>query len=274
MSEAILNARIFKSSLFAVLTALAVASSPVAALDWSDTEIQLLRGTGFHDNGNDTNIAKTLVTLQHANGYQYGRNFFFVDAYRSNSSDENSIEVYGEYYHTLSFGKTFGLSPSPDSPIKDWGLTAGINYGRKNSTFSPNAKVLLLGPTVDFNVPGFAFFNVDVLAYHDSGTFSGFGGGYLCGEISTTYQVTPAWKRPFSIGSESFSFEGFVDFIGAHGTCARQVLTQPQLRWDVGRHFTQANRVWLGFEYQYWRNKFGIEGRRDNLMQLLLVFKL
>ncbi|WP_018405553.1 hypothetical protein [Marinobacter gelidimuriae] len=67
--------------------------------------MQLLRGTQFHDSGNGTDIAKTIVTLQHASGYKYGRNFFFVDMIKSDSADNNAGEVYGEYRHTLSISK-------------------------------------------------------------------------------------------------------------------------------------------------------------------------
>lgn len=255
-------------------TTLSLSSPGVLAADWSDTEVQVLHGTKYHDNGNDTDITKTLVTIQHVSGHEFGRNFFFVDTYKSNHKDENSTEIYGEFYSTLSLGKTAGLKLAPDSLIKDLGLTAGINYGTKNSTLRPNPNVLLLGPTIDLNIPGFTFFNVDILAYRDSGAFRSDGGGKLCGKTATSYQITPAWKLPFTLGSESFSFEGFVDFIGSHGTCATQVLAQPQLRWDIGRHFTKPDRVYLGFEYQYWHNKFGIQNRKDNLIQMMMVFKL
>ncbi len=134
--------------------------------------------------------------------------------------------------------------------------------------------MLLLGPTFDLAVPGFAFFNVDVLAYRDSGTFSGFGGGHLCGSTKTTYQVTPAWNLPFSIGPAKFSFGGFMDVIGSHGTCKQQVLTQPQLRRDVGNHFGSPGKVFVGIEYQYWKNKFGIDGRKESFPQAMLAWKL
>lgn len=266
--------KIFKKFLVpACSMAVLLAASAANAENWSDTEISLLHGTKYHDNGNDTDIGKTIITLQHASGYQYGRNFFFVDMFKSNGADNNNGEVYGEYYHTLSWSKLSGKN-LPGTMIKDIGLTAGINYGAKNSTFGSNPKVLLLGPTFDFNMPGFTFFNVDVLAYRDSGSFNGFGGGKLCGETKTSYQITPAWKAPFTIGEAKFSFEGFVDIIGKHGTCERQILAQPQLRWDVGNHFGKSDRVFLGIEYQYWHNKFGVAGRRDNLPQVLLTWKL
>ncbi|HYD79118.1 MAG TPA: hypothetical protein VEC06_04860 [Paucimonas sp.] len=257
---------------FAAATALAFSSAAHAA-DWADNEIHVLHGSKFHDVANNVDTSKTILTLQHASGYKYGRNFFFVDLLKSDSSDGNYGEIYGEWYHTLSVSKLAGKDWSKQF-VKDIGITAALNYGSKNSAFGPNPKVFLLGPTFDLNVPGFAFFNVDVLAYNDSGTFSGFGGGKLCGNSDTTYQVTPAWLLPFSIGGANFSFTGFVDFIGKHGTCARQILTQPQLRWDVGNHFGKPGTIFLGLEYQYWKNKFGIDGRKESFPQFLLTWKL
>lgn len=250
-----------------------LAASTTMAADWSDTEVQLLHGSKFNDNGafGGQKFAKDILTLQHASGYKYGRNFFFVDMLKSDSQDNNYGEVYGEYYHTLSLSKVAGYDGSK-SFLKDIGVTAGINYGAKNSAFGANPKILLLGPTFDLAMPGFAFFNVDVLMYDDRSTHSGFGGGYNCGSKKTTYQVTPAWNLPFSIGPAKFSFEGFVDFIGSHGTCKEQVLTQPQLRWDVGNHFGKPGTVFLGIEYQYWKNKFG-SAQSESFPQALLAWK-
>ncbi|MEO7940497.1 MAG: hypothetical protein ABIR55_17850, partial [Burkholderiaceae bacterium] len=200
------------------------------------------------------------------------RNFFFVDMSKSDQKDNGYAEIYGEYYHTLSVSKLASKDWSKDF-VRDIGVTTGINYGTKNSAFGPNPKVLLVGPTFDLNIPGFAFFNVDVLAYVDQGTFSGFGGGALCGSRKTTYQITPAWKLPFNIGGAKFIFDGFLDLIGAHGSCERQVLAQPQLKWDVGHHAGRPDTVYLGIEYQYWHNKFGTKGQNESFPQLLLTWK-
>lgn len=255
----------------AALTGLAAA--PARAALWSDTEIQFLHGSDFNDNGafGGPKFSKDILTLQHASGYALGRNFFFVDLLRSSKLDGNYSEVYGEYYHTLSLSKISGADWSKNF-IKDIGLTAGINYGSKNSSFGPNPRSFLLGPTFDLDVPGASFFNVDVLAYSDRGTHSGFGGGALCGSHKTTWQITPSWKVPFSIGPAKLSFEGFVDVIGKHGTCERQILAQPQLRWDVGNHYGKPDSVFLGIEYQYWKNKFGAK-QRESFPQLLLGVK-
>lgn len=259
------------------IAAACLALASAHAADWSDTEVQLLRGTSFRDNG-DTKaqeFGKTIVTLNHVSGYKYGSNFFFVDFIRSDDggSDNGASEVYGEYYHTLSLGKVGGLNWSKNF-VKDIGLSTGINWGDKNSAFGPNPRVFLVGPSVDLALPGFAFFNLAAQAYIDRGRFSGFGGGKLCGSNSTGVQVTPAWNLPFSLGSAKFEFSGFLDWITSHGSCSAQVLTQPQIRWDVGNHFGKAGTVFLGVEYQYWHNKFGINGLTETFPQALLVWKL
>jgi nucleoside-specific outer membrane channel protein Tsx len=243
------------------------------AADWSDTEVSILKGSKYHDNGNGSDIKKTIVTLQHASGYKYGRNFFFVDSLKSDRTDHHYGEIYGEYYHTLSYSKIAKADWS-ENFIKDVGLSGGINYGAKNSPYGSNPTVYLLGTTFDLKIPGFNFFHLNFFAYNDNSTHSGFGGGKNCGQVATTYQVTPTWNLPFSIGNAKFSFEGFMDIIGKHGSCEQQILTQPQLRWDIGNYFGQAGTVFIGIEYQYWKNKYGLKNHDDNMPQAMFTWKL
>lgn len=252
---------------------LALASFTLPAADWSETEVQILKGSGYHDQGNSKDISKTIVTLQHASSHKYGNNFFFVDSLKSQYGDQDYGEVYGEFYSTLSYGKITQTDLSSNF-VKDYGLTGGINYGAKNSAFGPNPQVYLVGPSFEFNVPGFIYFNLNTLAYVDNSQYSGFGGGYSCGQNSTTYQFTPSWSLPFSTGKHLFSFQGFVDFIGKHGTCADQIIAQPQLRLDIGNYFGKSDTVYIGIEYQYWKNKFGVKGNVDHVPQALFTWKL
>lgn len=243
--------------------------SSAQAFDWTDTEIQYLRGSQFREAANPNNVGKQIVTIQHADGHAYGRNFFFIDTLKSDSNDESATEYYGEGYASFSLSKLSGRDWSWGA-VRDVNLTAGINYGRKSyDSHSVNPRVLLPGVTVDLNLPGFDFFNVDILAYVDRGQYAGHDNG--CN--ATTYQVTPSWRLPFAIGAAKFSFEGFADVIGAHGNCVRQVLSQPQLRWDVGNHFGNPGKLFAGIEYQYWDNKYGIQGLKDSMPQALLLWK-
>lgn len=257
-----------------VLLPLACAStSGVHAAEWSDTELQLLYGSGFHDNSNQTQIAKTIVTLQNSAGFKFGRTYFFLDYAKSNSKDDRRDDFYSEGYLTVSSNRVAGFTWG-EGALKDVGLTLGYNLGRKNSEYGPRVRAAAAGVTFDFKVRYFDFFNLDVLGYRDVGAYRGFGGGALCGSYGSTYLVTPYWKLPFTIGGERFSYEGFLDVIGAHGTCKTTIISQSQLRWDVGNHFGTPNKVLMGFEYQFWRNKFGIQGRRESLFQAVLIWKL
>lgn len=252
-------------------------AGPVAALEWSATEVELLHSGHFREPFNPRRVTKSIVTLQHASGYGLGRNFLFVDVLKSGNQEldlsgqrEAPTEVYGEAYTTLSLSRLAGRNLAT-GPFRDFGLTAGVNLGVKDSQLRPRPKVYLAGFTVDFAVPR-GFFNVDVLGYWDHGCF---GGINSCPDYRASYQVTPAWSLPFSLGPVEAEFAGFIDFIGARGAgTVRQVLSQPQLRFDIGKALLgEKGRLYAGIEYQYWRNKFGNRGVDEHHPQLLLAWK-
>ncbi|HEU0200801.1 MAG TPA: outer membrane protein OmpK [Burkholderiaceae bacterium] len=264
--------------------------APAAAADWSDTEVLFNYGTKFREPfnpfaakdpnkpwQNDTDVTKYYLTLQHASGHKLGRNFFFVDILNSTKNDppgpSGHGEIYSEGYTSLSLSKLTGATLS-FGPVADVNLTAGYNYGAKSNGANP--RVFLAGVTVDFKVPGFIFFNVDVLSYNDKGRFA--GGPSI---NDTTYQITPVWLSKFSLGPTNWVFTGHVDFIGkrcpATGSCdgrKTEILAQPELRMDVGQFVGKKETVYLGIKYNWWRNKFGFDGLNESNPQLQLDWKL
>lgn len=257
-----------------LLVAACLAPLHAVALEWSATEIEYLHSSRFREPGNVNDVSKHIVSLQHAHGFSLGRNFMFVDWAESGNQErdfagnpESPREIYGEAYTTLSLSRLAGASFA-GGPLRDVGLTAGINLGSKNSRFNPEPRVYLAGVTVDFAVPR-GFFNVDLLGYRDHGCNSG-----GCPDYRATYQITPVWSLPFSLGAVDGEFTGFIDIIGARGAgTVHQVLGQPQLRFDVGKPFGHKGRLYAGVEYQYWRNKFGNRGVDESHPQLLLAWK-
>lgn len=252
----------------------ALLSPPAAALEWTATEVEALHSSRFREPFNSNAVSKYILTLQHAHGYSLGRNFMFVDLARSGNQERDALgnpespsEIYGEAYTTLSLSRLSG-KPVGAGPLRDVGFTAGINLGAKDSAFNPEPRVYLAGITVDFAVPR-GFFNVDLLGYWDHGCNSG-----GCPDYRASYQLTPSWSIPFSLGRVDGEFTGFVDIIGARGAgTVRQVLSQPQLRFDIGAAFGQKGQLYAGIEYQYWRNKFGVDGANESHPQLLLAWK-
>lgn len=238
-------------------------SSHADFLQWSNTEIQYLHGAHFNEPFNPNDISQSIITVTHAHGWAYGRNFFFMDTLFTEAGQAAQTHLYGEAYSTFSLGKISGLDLSYGI-IKDFGLTAGINLGERMDSRHSGFRAWLYGVTVDFDLPGFTYFNVDFLRQRVTETE----------DMGTSWQITPVWQWPFAIGPTKWSFEGFADFIAQKGNhAARQALAQPQLRLDIGDWFGYQQHLYLGIEYQYWHNKYGIKGLHDNVPQALVVWK-
>lgn len=243
-----------------------LALPPIAYADfvqWSSSEIQFLYGGHFNEPFNPEDVSKFTITVTHAHGWTYGRNFFFMDTLFSTDGEPSQINLYGEAYSTFSLGKILDIDVS-FAIFKDFGVTGGVNLGENMDSPQSGYRAWLYGVTVDFDLPGFDYFNVDFLRQRITETE----------DIGTSWQITPVWKLPFQIAGTHWTFEGFADFIGKKGHhAARQALAQPQLRLDVGDFFGNTDHLFLGIEYQYWHNKYGIKGLHDNVPQALLIWR-
>jgi nucleoside-specific outer membrane channel protein Tsx len=102
----------------------------------------------------------------------------------------------------------------------------------------------------------------------DEGRFQ----GHRNGCTSTTFQLTPSWSLPFSLAGAGLSFTGFADFIGSHGDCASQVLTQPELRLDISRMWGKPGVLQAGVQWHYWHNKYGVDGVDDSVVMPVLFW--
>lgn len=252
----------------AALAALIAACGTAAAADWSDTSIGWRYGRKFAEPFGRNDIHKNVVDLQHASGYTYGTNFFNADLLLSDSKDPSSPgatsgahEVYIVYRHTLDFEKLF-KSPLKFGPARGFGLTFGFDANAKTDAgYNSKKRMLALGPTVFVDVPG--FLNVSVLQLWESNApYNGFT------RVATPrYHYDPhpmlaaGWAIP--IGDTGLSFEGYLNWIAAKGKDEFGAATKPetnfdaQVMYDVGALAGAKGRFKVGFEYQYWRNKFG-----------------
>jgi len=231
---------------------------------WSNTEIQYLHGSNYQEPGYHHDYSKSIITITHADGWAYGRNFFFMDTIFTDGSQDwpSQIELYGEAYSTFSLDKildtdlSFGI-------FKDFGATIGVNLGENMDSPQSDFRAWLYGVTVDFDLPGFDYFHIDVLRQRITEPF----------DIGTSWQITPVWGYRFQIAGTKWDIQGFTDFIGKNGYIANQILAQPQIRLDVGDMIGHSNHLYLGIEYQYWHNKYGIKGLHDKVPQALLLWR-
>jgi len=235
------------TTLLILVTMLVVCGATQAlagAAQWQSSNLQYLYGNNFKL-GDET---RSTITFEHANGWKYGDNFFFVDITNPDrSGDKTDTGFYGEISPRLSIGKIAGKDLS-FSIVKDV-LVAGtleVGEGFHNQLYG-------LGFSLD--LPTFAFFDLNIYVRDN------------LNESGTTYQITPVWALPFSIGSVKMVFEGFIDFAGKEGNTAANFDAQPRLLVDLGNFWGAPDCLYAGTEYIHWHNKFGVDGVDEKVFQ-------
>ncbi len=260
---------------FAATLALALAagwSVSAAAENFSDTFIGYRYGSKYREPNNPFEIAKNIVQFTHASTYAYGANFFNVDYFKSDSKDPangadsgGAAEVYINYRNQLQYGKVTG-TPLAFGVIRDVALTAGVDLNTKDNVVAPRKQVIVVGPTLKFDVPGF----LDVgLWYYRERNHCGAPpclepGAHSQITFDPTYMLNASWGIPFEVGSAPLKFQGFANFVGQKGKdytnhdTAKETLIRTSLMVDVGQVFaSHKNVVYVGVGYEYWHNKYG-----------------
>lgn len=270
--------------------ALTAVTTTVQSEDWSATEVQLQYGNlkkAFEGGGSGAETDGTsIITFQHAGGWKYGDNFFFIDHLNYGKTDVEDVdglhsddEFYGEWYSNFSLGKITG-NEIKFGPVKDIGLLAGVNFAAEVDTL-----YYLPGVRFALDIPGFAFANLDVTAYIQNNS-SNAGPGVAIKEDNDGFMIDFNWAYPFKIGNTSWSIEGHVEYIDGvdsevnidgvgvvPGERESWVLAQPQLRFDLGEAIGgQAGQLYIGIEYQFWNNKLGDKDTDESVVQALAVW--
>jgi nucleoside-specific outer membrane channel protein Tsx len=245
---------------------LVAADSWAGLAQWSATNLQLLYGDNYqsiyfnNDTGKLDSVddVRSVITVEHVNGWKYGDNFMFFDITNADRTTETATSYYGEISPRLSFGKMLGVDLNKGL-VNDVLITttAEIGEGLRN---------YLYGVAVDLNLPGFAFFQFNYYVRNEVEIFNG------PSENDTGYQITLAWLAPFSIGTTSWAFEGFIDYAYDVDPGADNIIAGPRLLLDVGEFFGEKGALQAGIEYQIWRNKFAIDDIDEDVVQAMVKF--
>ena len=258
-----------------VLLVLICCHSAVSAAEWSKTELLYQQGKllapSFAGGGKH---ATTVITLQHASGWTYGDNFFFVDHLNDDNSDGfDDSEFYGEIYLHLSATKIFDIK-IPVDLVKDVGMVLGVN-----ASADANVIKYLPGIRISWDLPGFAFLNSDITAYIDNSDGIQVGKANAPSE-DNSFMIDVSFGYPFSIGEYDFSIEGHMEYINEREnefgeTVHSWFLAQPQLRLDLGKALgNKKETVFAGIKWQYWQNKLGDKTADESVIMALLVWRL
>lgn len=262
--------RVMQRLLCTILVALSPSLIPAARAQdnrvFTTSSLSARYGGSFQEPAIAEDVPKSIFTFDNTSVGRWWSSYVFVDVLRSwSEADANAKEVYGEWYPSLSLRKVSGREFSTGL-LRDVSLTVGLNTGVRSTGPSPFA--VLPGATFALNVPGFTFVSVGAFAYIDRGRFQGQPSDCQ----ATTYQITPSWSLPLSVGAARLKLDGFVDFIGKHANCEAMVLTEPRLTLDISTLWDKPGHVYVGVDWLYWHNKYGIKGLKDNLLLPVVVW--
>lgn len=212
-----------------------LSSNCLAGILWSDVSASLLKGNNYQVGDNN----RTVFTFEHAAGYSWGDSFLFIDRLQSNNGNK---ETYAE------IAPRFQLSAYQNKLIKNIYLATTIEIGNDFTHY-------LYGIGTQLKLPHFKYFNINL--YHrnnDSG--------------ANSQQITLTWALPFN----KLLYDGFIDFVPSNDNKSTSLNFTSQLKYSLSEHLNLATKLYVGVEYNYWLNKFGIDGIDEKNLNFLVKY--
>ncbi|TWX71176.1 outer membrane protein OmpK [Colwellia sp. C1TZA3] len=229
-----------------LLVGLVGAAVTAHASVWSSTKVEGLYGQDYARGFNGADKDEAIFTFANATGFTWGDTYLFVDVTNINHADDTS----GTH---LEFGPRYRFfKPENNSVVK--GVYGIVQADMTSNRFTTKI-VKMAGASLDWNIPGFKFVKTHV-QYRNDPTKEG-----------SSVQFNLVWNKSFTISDQNFSFEGFLDWTSGEGEgfgSESNVLVQPQLLWHANKSLA------VGVEYQYWKNRLGIEGRDESVPQIMV----
>jgi nucleoside-specific outer membrane channel protein Tsx len=209
--------------------------SCVAETLWSDSSASLLRGSNYEVGDNK----RTVFTFEHAAGYNWGDSFLFVDRLHSANGDK---ETYSE------ISPRFQLSNYKNQVFENIYIATTAEIGTGFTHY-------LVGLGTKLNIPNFNYFNLNIYHRNNDST-------------KNNQQVTASWAVPIG----PLTYDGFIDYVIASGDGHSSMNFTSQLKYNIAEHMNLKTKLFVGVEYAYWVNKFGIDGVDEKNLNLLIKY--
>lgn len=220
-----------------VITIILLLMIPVSNAEvlWSDFSATFLKGSNYKV-GDDN---RTVFTFEHAAGYRWGDSFLFIDRLHSSNGDR---ETYAE------FSPRILLSSYSNDFIENIYLSTTAEVGENFTNY-------LLGIGTNLKIPNFIYFKANL--YHKNNDLG-----------DNTIQSTLSWAVPIG----PLMYDGFMDYVASTDTSSSSMNLTSQLKYDMSDFFNLKSKFYIGVEYAYWINKFGIDGIDEKNVNLLIKF--
>lgn len=223
-----------------------ICATPAVAADW----LQWQNNSFSYLNGRDYTVSPSnqqTLTAEHANAWKYGDTFAFIDVTAFNGKADpsaGSATYYGEFSPRFSLGKVTGRAIGAGL-VTDVLLATGYEFGEGD------VESWLIGPGLDLKIPGFDYVQLNIYRRHSQHNRNG----------DRQWQVTPTWAWTTPFGRSDLLIDGFIDWVVDNGRTSHAHLhINPQVKYDLGKAVGWGPKiVYVGFEYDYWKNKYGID---------------
>lgn len=207
---------------------------------WGSFSLSYLYGEHY-EVGDST---RKVLTIEHASAHTWGDNFFFLDHV---TADNGDVSNYFELSPRASITSLANL-PTMTGIIKDIFIAGTWEGGTFNN--------YLTGFGVGLNTPGFKYLNLNLYwANNDL--------------WDDDQQLTINWGAPFTISGAAFLYDGFIDYSTASDSNTKELNYTSQLKWNIASYWHSQTPFYVGVEYAYWNNKYGIKGANERNPNLL-----
>lgn len=244
-------------------------SGSAAAFEWQDNSVAYRYSPWFSEpgiskNGKARAIPKNVVSVSHADGWEYGGNFAVLDILKSSSADpakeggNGALELYGVVRSDFSIPRLLGSRDVRLGPVRDVMVEAGGDLNIKNTTFGSRKRMPVAGLAVALDVPGFWKL---ALLWDKEWNHNGIVGKPV--EFDSTIRFETSWSVPFALAGQGLAFEGYGIVNGPKGrdgfgqNTRTETLLHAKLLHDLGALFDDPGRLKAGIGWQYWHSKFG-----------------
>jgi hypothetical protein len=232
--------------------------------NYNDTYIGFRYSDDLYFPGSAEKVKQKIGFLTTAGTFAYGKYVFNVDYL---VSDENNPEAGGTRgaQETYSVGRVdFSASRVLGHPVgfgifRDFGVTTGFEFSSKNDAFENRARMLVLGPSVQFAVPR-GYWNA-MIGWRTESNYNGIVHRDV--DYDTAAHAESSWLIPFNLGPASTVFKGFITATGPKGKdgfhveTRTEVLARMSLLFDIGALAGHPRTFYAGPGYEYWHNMFG-----------------
>lgn len=222
--------------LFLLGLTIGMPSPAYAEMLWQDVSLSLLHGDNYLL---APDSRATVATLEHASGHSWGDTFLFIDHFDYSEGDS---AIYGEFSPRLSLSNLTNTELSA-GVVKDVLLAATWEHGNGPDDVRFDNGLYGLGLALDLK--GFKYLSLNLYRRDNHYT-------------KNNYQASISYAVPFTLIGQAFLFDGFADWTSTTDDQRSSLNYTSQLKWQLYKG-QRGNRLYMGMEYVYWNNKYGVK---------------